>query len=454
MSSIVPAPPHPRKRPPGPRGILAKNNPFLGGDWLAAFSAYAREYGDIVFFRLLHIPICLLFHPAEIEQVLVTRAAHFTKSLDYRALARVLGDGLLTSEGEKWLAHRKLIQPAFHHDKILRYGKLMADFVASEMDSWREGEVRDIHRDMMRLTLRIVAAALFGANVTGKENQIAAALAEMMEQFHGMATWAFLLPRAIPIPSPRGLRRALREMDGIIYSVIRDRRANHSDASDLLAMLLEARSESGERMNDRELHDEIMTLFLAGHETTANTLAWTFYLLARNPEAESALVSELQRVLSGRAPGAGDLPLLPYTEMVIKESLRLYPPAWGVGRRAKAPFEVRGYHLPARTNVFILQWVTQRDARFFPDPIRFNPERWRDDPVRAGRLPRFSYFPFGGGPRVCVGAGFASMEAALLLASVAQRFHFSLEPGHPVEPLASVTLRPKHGIKVRLSARR
>lgn len=432
---------------------MAKNNPFLSRDWLAAFSAYAREYGDVVFFRLLHIPVCLLFHPVEIEQVLVTHAANFTKSLDYRALARVLGDGLLTSEGDKWLAHRKLIQPAFHHDRILRYARLMTKFVSREMDSWCDGEVRDIHGDMMRLTLRVVSAALFGADVTGKESQIGAALADLMEEFANMATWAFLLPARLPIPIPRRLKRAVRGLDEIIYSIIRERRASNSDSTDLLAMLLQARSESGERMNDRELHDEIMTLFLAGHETTANALSWSFYLLARNPDAEAALIAELRRVLSDRPPSADDLPRLPYTEMVVKESLRLYPPAWGVGRRAKKPVEVGGYLLPARTNIFILQWVTQRDARFFPDPERFQPERWRDDPVRSGKLPRFSYFPFGGGPRVCVGAGFAVMEASLLLAAISQRFHFSLVPDHPVEPLASVTLRPKHGIKVRLSAR-
>ncbi|HTQ59136.1 MAG TPA: cytochrome P450, partial [Candidatus Solibacter sp.] len=213
------------------------------------------------------------------------------------------------------------------------------------------------------------------------------------------------------------------------------------------------KDEAGGRMTDVQLRDEIMTLFLAGHDTTANALTWTWYLLAQNPEADVALAAELRSVLGGRAPTAADLPRLPYTEMVIKESMRLYPPAWGVGRRAIRDFELDGYTLPAKTNFFLLQWVTQRDARFFPDPQRFDPERWRVDPIRSGKLPRFAYFPFGGGPRVCVGAGFAMMEATLLLATIAQRFRFTLAPNQSVEPLFSVTLRPKSGIRMHLHSR-
>jgi len=196
-----------------------------------------------------------------------------------------------------------------------------------------------------------------------------------------------------------------------------------------------------------------MTLFLAGHETTANALTWTCYLLAQNPEKEKALSAELSSVLGKRAPTAADLPRLPYTEMVIKESMRLYPPAWGVGRRAIRDFELDGYCIPARTNFFLLQWITQRDARFFPDPERFDPERWRNDPIRSGKIPRFAYFPFGGGPRVCVGAGFAMMEATLLLATIAQRFRLTLAPNQSIEPLFSVTLRPKNTVRMQLHSR-
>jgi len=201
-------------------------------------------------------------------------------------------------------------------------------------------------------------------------------------------------------------------------------------------------------MSDEQLRDEVMTLFLAGHETTANSLTWTLLLLAQNPEKEAALAAELRAVLQGRPPAVNDLPRLPYTEMVVKEAMRLYPPAWGIGRRALEEFELDGYRIPAGTNLFLLQWITHRDARFFPEPERFQPERWRDDPTRSGKLPRFAYFPFGGGPRVCVGAGFAMMEATLLLAAFAQRFRFELLPGQDLQPLYSVTLRPKQGLKM------
>jgi cytochrome P450 len=239
----------------------------------------------------------------------------------------------------------------------------------------------------------------------------------------------------------------------VIHEIIRNRRAHRSATQDLLESLLDMQDESGSGMSDEQLRDEVMTLFLAGHETTANALSWSLYLLSQNPEKEEALHSEIRSVLNGRPPAAADLPRLPYTEMVVKEAMRLYPPAWGIGRRAIHDFELGGYFIPAGTNVFLLQWITQRDARFFPEPERFEPERWREDPTRNGKLPRFAYFPFGGGPRVCVGAGFAMMEATLLLATIAQRFRLTLAREPRVEPLFSVTLRPKHGIRMVLHRR-
>ena len=224
-------------------------------------------------------------------------------------------------------------------------------------------------------------------------------------------------------------------------------------SKDLLQTLLDAQDEHGARMSDVQLRDEVMTLFLAGHETTSNALTWTWYLLAQNPSVEQTLVAELDQVLAGRRPALSDLPRLPYTEMVVKESMRLYPPAWGIGRRAISDVEVGGYRIRAGTNVFILQWLTHRDPRFFPDPERFDPERWRVDPVRSGRIPRFAYFPFGGGPRVCIGAGFAMMEATLLLATIAQRYRFTLLPDPPVVPFFSITLRPRHGLPMRIEYR-
>jgi cytochrome P450 len=305
----------------------------------------------------------------------------------------------------------------------------------------------------MSATLDIVAKSLFGSDISGETRGVSQAMAVVMDQFIGQANLAFVLPEKIPIPKSARLRRSVKHLDEVVYRLIRARRAAPKHTGDLLGALLEAQDERGSGMTDEQLRDEIMTLFLAGHDTTANALSWTWYLLSQNPEKEAALFTELRSVLGSRAPTAADLARLPYTEMVIKESMRLYPPAWGVGRRAIRDYELDGYRIPAGTNFFLLQWITQRDARFFPDPERFEPERWRDDPIRTGKLPRFAYFPFGGGPRVCVGAGFAMMEATLLLATIAQRFRLTLVPGQKIEPLFSVTLRPKYGMRMVLHER-
>ena len=457
----------PRNLPPGPRGWPVFGNvPFPGADWLAGFERAAHQFGDVVYFQFLHVPMIMLVHPDAIESVLLTDPANFLKSRDYRALAKVLGNGLLTSEGEEWRAQRKMLQPAFRRENILGYAPVMSDCAARMMDSWRDGETRDLHQEMMALTVEIVAKALFGADISASTERVGAALETAMQQFTRIAGWAFLLPDNFPVPGTRRMRRARLQLDEIIYGIIRERRSSShnfgagnfpasraGNSRDLLGALLEIRDEQGHPLTDVQLRDQLMTLFLAGHETTAIALSWTWYLLATNPDAERKLHAELDEVLRGRAPSAGDLPRLPYTEMVVKESMRLYPPAWGIGRQARNEFHVGGYTLPARTNIFMLQWVTQRDARFFPEPDKFVPERWREDPVRTGSIPRFAYFPFGGGPRVCIGAGFAMMEATLLLASIAQRFRFELLPDHPIKLFPSVTLRPKHGIRAVLHRR-
>jgi cytochrome P450 len=435
--------------PPGPKGrFLLGSLVEVARDWLGFYKQCAEEYGDVVRVRLAHVPVYLVVHPRDIETVLITNAANFTKSADYRALARVLGNGLLTSEGEFWKRQRGLIQPAFHRQNILAYAQVMTEAAHRMLVSWKNEEERNIHDDLMRVTLEIVGQCLYGAEVSGAAEQVGHAMEIVMGRFVTNASAAMLFPFDIPVFFARSEQRAIRELDKIISGIIRERRSSEQPQEDLLEMLLGARDADGNPMSDTQLRDEVMTLFLAGHETTAIALSWACYLIAQNPHVEAALAEELQEVLSGRVPTPEDLPRLRYTEMVLKESMRLYPAVWGIGRKALADCELGGYRVPAGSNIFILQWRTQRDARFFPDPERFEPDRWRDDPVRSGKIPRFAYFPFGGGPRVCVGASFAMMEASLLLAMIQQRFHLELVRKHPVQPFASVTLRPKYGIRV------
>lgn len=445
-----------RRLPPGPRGkFLVGHILELGGDWFGYLRNCQVTYGDTFLLRFFRVPVCVVTNPAGIEQVLVTNYANFIKSRDYRAIGNVLGHGLLNSEGEFWRRQRKQMQPAFQHDNIQAYGNAMVECTERMLESWHDGEQLDAHEAMMRLTLDIVARTLFGADVTGASSRFGHALQLMMDSYMAFAGIAYLLPRKVPLPRLPRLRRAVRGLDATLYELITERRARAADAParDLLQILVNARDESGNQMSDQQLRDEMMTLFLAGHETTAIALSWTWYLLGKHPEIEARLIEELREVLGDRPPTPADLRRLPYTEMVMKESMRLYPPAWGVGREAVGDFDVNGYQLPAGTNVLMLQWLTHRDPRYFEQPERFDPERWREDPVRAGKLPRFTYFPFGAGPRVCIGAGFAMMEATLLLATIARRFHLELDPTHPVAMQAAITLRPKHGIKVKLQKR-
>jgi cytochrome P450 len=445
----------PRKAPPGPKGRLLVGNAFdfARGDWLEFFRRCVHEYGDVVSLRFLNLPMCLLAHPDDIENVLVKNASNFVKSRDYRALQPTLGDGLLLSEGALWQKQRRLIQPLFRHENIAAYAEVMTLSATRMLDDWRDGEKRDVHQEMMRLTLEIAAKTLFGSDVSHEADRVGRALRVLTDQFLGQANLTFFLPESFPLPSTRRLRRAIKELDAVIYAIIRERRAQKTPSRDLVQVLLDAQDENGNRMTDDQLRDEMMTLLLAGHETTALALSWAFYLLAKHPEAEAELVDELNRVLGGRPPNVSDLSALPYTDMVVKETMRLYPPAWGIGREALEEFETGGYRLAAGTNVFMVQWITHRDARFYSEPEKFSPERWSGDPIRNGRLPRFAYFPFGGGPRVCIGAGFAMMEATLLLAAVAQRFRLTLASNQAIGVRASVTLRPTHGIMMMLQGR-
>jgi len=440
---------HPSK-PPGPHGnLLTGNFRELRQDALSFLTRCAQEYGDIVRYRLVTFYGYLLNHPDYVEEVLVNNSKNFIKGRGLRANRALFGEGLLTSEGEVWLEKRRIAQPAFHPRRIDEYGQLILPHVTTALSGWRDGTERDIAADMMSVTLQIAAKAFFGADLADQIPGFQLAFEEISRQNAGR-TRLFHLPDMIPTPANVRYNRAVHTLDSVVYRIIRCRRAQRRHNDDLLSMLLQAHDEAGGRTSERQLRDDAMTFLLAGHETTALTLSWAWYLLAQNPQAELQLVEELKRVLAGRMPAVQDLAYLPYTEAVIKETMRLYPPAWLMVRQSVNDCRIGCYRIPAGSSVVFSQWVLHRDPRYFEAPQAFRPERWLDGLEK--RLPRFAYFPFGGGPRLCIGAPFALMEACLLLAAIASQFHFDLLPW-PVVPMAAITLRPKFGIRVRLSRR-
>ena len=436
-------------RPPGPKGapIMGVMREF-NRDQLGFIERVQREYGDVVWMRFLYVPAIFLYHPDDVEYVLVTNPKNFIKSMSLRSnfFQRLVGNGLLTSQGEEWKRARRLSQPAFHRERVASYGDVMVDYTKRLTSKWRAGETRDIHTDMMRLTLEIVVQCLFSADVSHDVDAVGATLKELVKPFASQATLKWILNNRLPTPAHLRFHRLAKKIDNVVYRIIAERRASGKDEGDLLSMLLAARDEDGSQMSDRQLRDEVMTLFLAGHETTALTLAWAWYLLGTHPEAERNFHAELDEVLGDRAPTAADLPRLKFTEQIAKESMRLYPPAYGLGREAIDDCEIGGYRVPAGTQVFMFQWATQRDPRFYDEPLAFRPERWTEDFVE--RLPKYAYFPFGGGPRVCIGASFAMMEIVLCLATIGQQFRLELVPDHPVSIFPAMSLRPKDGIKI------
>jgi cytochrome P450 len=442
------------KYPPGPNSGKVKS--FSGQlgqvsrDPLGFFTHCARTYGDITGMRYYTYRVFFINHPDFIEDVLVTNARKFHKGRVLRANKILFGEGLLTSEDSFWLRQRRLAQPAFHRARIATYAETMVRYAEHALESWRQGEERDIHEEMMRITLRIVGKTLFDADVARDAKEVGKSL-ELLLELSADFRRSILIPIWVPTPANIRKARAVKKLDKIIYRIIEERRASGRDAGDLLSMMLAARDEDGSRMTDKQLRDESITLFLAGHETTANALAWTWWLLAQNPQAEKKLHAELGSVLGGRTLTLEDVAKLKYTELVLTESMRLYPPAWGTARVAIEDHEIGGYAVPKGTGVSLSQWVMHRDPRWFARPEEFLPERWEDG--LAKRLPRFAYFPFGGGPRQCIGNTFALMEATLVLATIAQRYRFRLVEGHPVVPLPSITLRPRHGIRAILEAR-
>jgi len=412
----------------------------------------AREHGGIVDLGFPAWPIVLVTDPALIEDVLVTRSKLFVKDRGTHELGLVLGQGLVTSEGDLWKKQRRLVQPAFHKERVDAYGRTMVEFTLRYLEGLKPGERRNLHDDLMELTLEIVGKTLMGADVRGSAGRVGEALHAIAKRFETMTPGLMSLLLRVPTADNRAFRKGKATLDEVIGEIIATRRAGSIDTGDLLSMLLLARTEEGEAMDEQQVKDEVMTLLLAGHETTALALSWTFVLLGRHPDVEEKLHEHLHDVLGERPPLTADLPRLKYVEAVVRESMRLYPPVWAVGREALEDLELGGHRLPKGTQVWLSMYVVQRDGRYFDDPETFRPERWESGELLKS-IPKYAYFPFGGGPRLCVGAGFAMQEAELLLATLAQRVRFRLVPEHVIRPRASVTLRPKGGVLVDVERR-
>ncbi len=447
------------KTPPSTRGssLIFGSLPELQQDQLGFYMNAFKQYGNVVRFRAFG-PFYgyAFFHPDDIEYILRRNNQNYHKGIAHQRFKSMLGEGLLTSEGKFWLKQRRLAQPAFHRQRIAGFATTMTDASASMLERWQiyaeRGQPFDISTEMTRLTLQVVGQTLFSTDISGDEARVVRnALYVALEHVNYTISHFTLEPmERIPTRQNRQYWKAQRILDKVVYDIIREHRQQGTDTGDLLSMLLLARDEeTGEGMSDRQLHDEVMTLILAGHETTANTLTWTWYLLAQHPEMERKLHDELARVLGGRAPVVEDLSRLPYTKMVIDESLRLYPPAWGMSRHAIADDEIRGYRVPAGAEVAVVQYVTHRHPDFWDNPEEFDPERFT--PERSAGRPNFAYFPFGGGPRLCIGNTFALMEAQLILAMVAQTYRLQLVPGQAIEPEPIITLRPRPRIQMTLA---
>jgi cytochrome P450 len=429
-------------------GFLLDPMGFVGG-------RFAR-YGDIYYAPSKGRGLYVLRHPDHLREVLVTRAASFTKThTAFARLSLVLGDGLLTTDGDTWKRQRRMVQPAFAHDRLAGYAQVMVEEAARAASSWHGGEERDMSREMMQLTLRVVCRALFGHDVSPRHIDD---VGRAMTLFQASLIGLDLLPSWLPSPRRRRLTRVLRALDAMTYSVIAERRQRGGQgATDLLQRLLDAVDDEGDKgkLTEKELRDQLVTLLLAGHETTSHALTWTLCLLSQNPDVERALHAELDAVLGpqpgGRDPGYDDLAQLPLTEQVFQESMRLYPPVYTIARQAKEDTEIGGYPVPAGSDVMLWLYMTHHDPRFFPEPQAFRPSRF--SPEEEARRPKLAYLPFGAGPRACIGKVFAMVEGRLLLATLARRFRFELAPGQRVEAQPRITLVPRYGMKMRLRAR-
>jgi cytochrome P450 len=438
--------------PPGPKGTLIGGSiGRFGDDFLGFLLDTARTYGPVASARVGPKRIFLVSDPELIEQVLVRDAKHYVKHFGARAFKPVLGNGLVTSEGGYWRRQRKLVQPDFMKARVQAYAPVMAALTERMLDEWQPGERIMVEFAFSKLTSQIALKTLFDLDHAGDRAHFTETLKLAFDIMTARLRRLIKAPLWFPTPETVRLKRALAELDRTVTSFIAAGRARGGHGDDLLSRLLSAEHEDGTRMSDEELRDETMTLYLAGHETTALTLAWTWYLLSQHPEVEDKLVAEWARVLGGRTPTPDDIADLPYTSAVITESMRLYPPVYLLGREATADLELGGYRVKRGYTVLMSQWVNHRDPEYFPQPEAFKPERWEGGLAR--RLPKFAYYPFGGGQRICVGNSFALMEAAIVLAAVGQRYRFTLDDDAVIDFKPQITLMPLNGIPATLARR-
>ena len=421
------------------------------------FLRETRRYGDVVRMRFVFSDTYLIYHPDSVKHVLQENHHNYNKDVfTYKMFRPFLGQGLLINDGESWLHQRRLMQPAFHRKRIATYGTIMTDATDKLLERWQsyaeQNSSLHVAEEMMSLTLHIVGKTLFSLDLSDETNTIGSAVTTMLNLL-GNYVYAPFPPISIPTARNRRLLAAKRSLEQVIYRMIAERRQQNTDTGDLLSMLLSARDEeTGEGMNDQQIRDELMTMLLAGHETTANTLAWTWYLLSQHSEVERRLYTEVDEVLGGALPTVEHLSELKYTNMVLEEALRLYPPACILSRKAIGDDELGGYRIPANSMIIVSPYAIQHHPDYWPDPERFDPERFTSE-SSAGRS-HYAYFPFSSGPRMCIGSSFAMMEAQLILATIAQRYQLRMVPGHQVEPQMLVTLRPKYGLKMTISRRK
>lgn len=451
MTENIIYPPSPKQKYPGENLILFQRDPI---SFLQRLSSYADD--GFSYFNIGKTDFYLVNKPEYIREILVTRNRDFVRGRGFEQLKRMLGEGLLTTEGETHLKERRLTQPAFHRQRIASYAETMVKYAKQTNQSWHNGQELDMFQEMMRMTMMIVAEALLGTNVESESYEIAEALNQSRGNFRTRTLPIIgpLVSNLRFLPSNKRFRAAKTRVDQTIYRIINERRASGEDKGDLLSMLLEAQDSEGDgsRMSNKQVRDEVTTLFIAGHETAANTLTWAWYLLSQNPQAVEALHAELDEVLGGRAPTFEDVPNLKYTEKVITEVMRVRPPAWIVGRQAAKTTLLGKYTIPAGANIFVSQYLMHRNPEFYVEPEKFKPERWT--PEFKAQLPKFAYFPFGGGPHLCIGEPFAWMEAQLALATLAQKWQPRLDPNAHVAMQPLVTLRPKNGMPMILEQRK